>query len=321
MVSLMQWVMALVTSFVFGTPDAGAANFPERPVRFVVGFPAGGGTDLLARIVGQRLSEKWGQPVVVDNRPGADGTIGAGMVARAAADGYTVLMATINHAVTPNVYKLDFDPIKSFAPVTLLVFAPEVIFVHPSVPVSSVKELIALAKAKPGQLNFGSNGMAGTPFLEMALFMRQTGTIMTDVPYKGGAPMLTALLSGDIHLMFSSVTIGLELVKSGKLKALAVSTKVRIPVMPNVPTVAEAANLPGFEGGNWYGVLAPAGTPKDVISKWHGDIVASVRSSDIQQRLNSQAYLTIANTPEEFREFIRNEVSKWSALMKTLAVK
>jgi len=248
--------------------SAQAATYPERPIRFIVGFPPGGGTDAFARFIAQKLSEKWGQPVVVENRSGAGGTIAADMVAHSPADGYVIHLATGNHTITSLVgeYKLNFDPVKSFAAVTLLGQQPDVLLVNASLPVKSINDFIALAKSKPGQMNYGSTGPGGTPFLEFELFKKVTDTNIVEIPYKGGGELVPALLAGNIHAVLTNIAAALELVKSGRLKALAVCGNVRIPALPDVPTMAEAANLQGFDLTNWYGVLAPAGTPRDIVN-------------------------------------------------------
>src|SRR5258708_3237954 len=247
--------LVVSSALTLSTTEGNDAGCPERPVRFLVGFAPGGGTDLLARILGRKLSDKWGQSVIVDNRPGANGTIADDFVAHAPPDGYTIGMATLNHAVTPSQMKLNYDAVKSFAPVILLVSAPELLVVNSALRVSTVKELIALAKSKPGQLNLFSPGAGSPQFLLTGLLMQRTGIKMVSVTYKGSAPGITALLGNEVQVAFTIPSDIIEHVKAGRLRLLGISTSTRSPLMPDVPTIAEAADLPGYEGGNWYGVL------------------------------------------------------------------
>ena len=306
--------LAVCVMMLISTPGR-AEEFPEHPVHLLVGFSPGGGTDTLARLLGQKLSGIWGQPVIVENREGADGTIAENIAAHAAPDGYTIIMITNTHVTTPSQYKLNYDPINSFASVSLLASQPDALLVNPSLPVQSVAELITLAKAKPGTLNFGSSGTGTAEYLAMALFMKTTGTNLVNVSYKGVAPAQMALVGGETQVMFGSVTANLPLVRSGKLRALAVSATSRFPAMPEVPTVAEAAHLADFDVGVWYGVLAPAGVPDAIVAKLHRDVVGVVKSAEFQQRLSSLGFVSIASTPEEFTQAIKNDLSRWSALL------
>jgi tripartite-type tricarboxylate transporter receptor subunit TctC len=310
------WAVSAVTL------NPAAAAYPERAVRLIVGFSAGGGTDFLARLIAAKLSEKWGQPVVVENREGADGTIAEEWVARAAPDGYTIGMVINTHTVTPLLRKLTYDPIKSFESVTLLESHPDVLVINPAVlQVNSLRELIALAKAKPGELNFGSGGASTPPFLITQLLMSRTGMKMVNVTYKGTAPMIVAMLGGEIQVMFGSVETTSQQVKAGKLKALAVSSKARSVMLPDVPTVAEAAALPGFDEGTWEGIVVPAHTPQEIVDRLHADIVAVLKTPDVKERFASQGYAVIGSTPGEFTKFIADDIAKWSALLKTLDLK
>jgi len=296
---------------------AAAAGYPERPVRMVVGFTPGSGGDALARMICTRLVERWGQPVVVENRSGASNTIAAALAARAAPDGYTLLMVNANHTITPSQMNLSYDPIGSFAPVSLLVTQPDVLVALNTLPVKSLKELIALARAKPGTLSFSSSGVGGAPYLAMALLIRKTGINMISVPYRGSAEALIALLGGEVHVMIGSISDVETRVQERKLNALAVSTKKRVPSIPDVPTVAEAADLPGYDVSAWQGVLAPAGTPKSIVNKLRDDMVSILRTPEIQAAMLNRGNVVIASTPEEFGNFIRDDILRWAPVVKT----
>ena len=300
-----------------------AADFPQRAVRFVVGYAPGGGADILARVIARELSTRWQQPVVVENRPGGGGTIAANLVAHAAADGYTMLLITTNHAV-PSQENRDpgYHPLKSFAPVTEVAYIPSALLVAASVPVASVREMIVFARGRPGQLNFGSTGTASAQFMDMQMLMQRAGIKMTNVTYKGASPILVALLGNEIQFSLQPITAFLETIKNGKLKALAVSGRVRAPLLPGVPTFLESGGLDGFEGSaNWYGVLMPAHTPGGVVRRLHDDIVAAVKSSEVQRLLSEQAYVTVAGTPDEFARRIANETARWSSLSQGMEVR
>jgi len=275
----------------------------------------------MARLIGTKLSEKWRQPVVVENRVGASNTIAVGIAARATPDGYTLAMVNANYTVTPNQLKLDYDPIKSFAPVSLLVTQPDVLVVSPSVPAKSLKELITYVKSNPATLNFGSSGIGGSPYLAMALLMHKTGMRMVSINYRGSTASLVGLLGGEVQVMFGSVTSVLPQVKAGKVNVLAVSTKDRFTGMPDVPTVAEAADLPGFDVSAWQGVLAPAGTSRAIISKLHTDMVGVLKLREVQTDLARRGNATIANSPKEFADFIKSDIPKWGALLKSIGNK
>lgn len=302
-------------------PGAGAADFPERPVRFIVGYAPGGGTDLITRVIGRKLSEKWGQSVAVENRPGADGTIASDVVARAAPDGHTFILVPNSHTVTPITQKLNYDPVKSFAPVTLVSLSPLFVLVNASTGAKSLGELIAAAKATPGKLNYGTSGVGSIGFLIAALLKQMAGIDMVNVSYAGAGPIMPALLRSDIDLTFVPLVGITEMVEAGKIRILAVTSKTRFPRLPNVPTVAEAGNLPGFEAANWYGILAPAGTPRNIIGKLNADMVEAVKSPEIQKTLSDLAFVTVAGTPEEFAQFIVADLAKWAAVLKTPGAK
>lgn len=304
------------------TSVAFAQGYPNKPVRMVVPFPPGGTTDILARAVGQKLSEAWGQQVVIDNRPGAGGNIGTDLVAKAPADGYTLLMGTVGtQAINASLYaKLPFDPVKDFAPVTLVASVPNVLVVNKTIPSNSVKELIALAKSKPGQLNFASSGNGTSIHLAGELFKSMTGISMTHIPYKGSAPALTDLIGGQTNMMFDNLPSSMQHIKSGTLRALAVTSAKRSPALPDVPTVAESG-VPGFEASSWFGVLAPAGTPKEIVAKINADIVKALAAPDIKERLSGQGAEPVGNSPEQFAAYIKTEIVKWAKVVKDSGAK
>ncbi|HEY0336815.1 MAG TPA: tripartite tricarboxylate transporter substrate binding protein [Burkholderiales bacterium] len=319
----MRWITLLFTCSLsaIDATAARAASFPEKPVRLVVGYSPGGGSDLITRIVGRALSESWRQPVVVDNRVGADGSIAATYVANAAPDGYTLIMVTNSHTMPPIGYTLAYHPLKSFAPVSLVDDKPMVLLVNPGLPVSSVKDLIALAKAKPGQLHYGTDGPATDPAFFMALFMQQAGINMTNVNYKGGGQSQIAVASGEIQLVFGTISAALELVKAGRLKALAVTTDTRTAPMPDVPTLAEAAGLPSYNESAWNGILAPARTPRVTVEKIRGDVVEIMKSADMRRTLAAQGIRPIASTPEAFAKHLSEEIEKHNVFFRTLGIR
>lgn len=298
------------------TGSALAQDYPSRPIRFVVPLPPGGFTDLLARAIGQKLTESWGQAVVVDNRGGGGTTIGTEIVAKAPPDGYTILLVPPDLAINPSLYrKLPYDAVKSFAPVTLAAWSPIILAVHPSVPAKSVNELIALAKSKPGQLNYASGGIGTGAHISTELFKSMTEIDMVHIPYKGVGPAVTALLAGQVSMMFGQMPITLPHVKAGKLRALAIASARRSPAMSDLPTVAEAG-VPGFEANPWFGVAAPAGTPKEIVTKLNSEIVKILNMADIQQRLSGLGAEPVGSTPEEFAAHIQAEIVKWGEVVK-----
>ncbi len=319
----LSWALAACCIVVGIHSAATAATFPQKPVRFVVGYAPGGGTDILARLIGRSLSEMWGQPVVVENRAGAGGTIAANLVAHAPPDGYTMLMITTNHTVPSTEYKnTNYDPIKSFAPVIEIAYIPSALLVNPSIRANSVKELIDLAKAKPGELNFGSTGPGTAQFMDMHLLMQSAGIRMVNVTYKGAGPIQVALLSNEIQLTLQPITAYLESLKAGKLKALAVTGKVRSRLLPHVPTYSEMTVLRGFEGSaNWYGIVAPAGTSREIVRKLHNDAVTAMNTPEVQRLLSEQGFVATAGTPDDFTKRIVNDLAKWSKLLKTVELR
>lgn len=292
------------------------AAYPDKPLRLVVTMPAGGGADSVARLISAKVSEKLGQPVVIDNKAGADGSIGADMVARAPADGYTLAWITNSHVVAPLQIKVPYNAATSFAPVIQVSQAPDVLLVRPGFPATTMAELVAQAKAKPGELIFGSAGVSTPSSLETTLLMNLTGIQMLAVPYKGGSEVMVGLLGGSLDMYFATLSTALPYVANGKLKPLAVSSRTRTPLLPNVPTVAEALNLPGFEGGNWLGVLAPAGTPKDIVDKLNKAFADSINSPDIKERLAGMGWTPIAGTPDAFGTVIRGDLKRWAETLK-----
>ncbi len=300
----------------------GTGRYPTKPIRLVVPFPPGGATDILARNVAQKLTEAWGQQVIVDNRPGAGGNIGSELVAKSAPDGYTLVMGTVGtHAINASLYaKMPYDHVKDFVPVILVAGVPNVLVVNPSVPVNSVAELIAYAKANPGKLNFASSGNGTSIHLSGELFKVMAGVQITHIPYKGSAPALQDLLGGQVQLMFDNLPPSLPLIKAGKLRALAVTSATRAAALPDVPTMAEAG-LPGFEASSWFGVLAPAGTPPAIVAKLNAEIGKWLASPDAKEKLLAQGANAAGGTPEDFAKHIQAETAKWAKVVKESGAK
>jgi tripartite-type tricarboxylate transporter receptor subunit TctC len=297
---------------------ASAQSYPDKPIRLVVGFPPGGINDIVARIVGQKVSEGLGQPVVIDNRAGAGGTIGADIVAKAKPDGYTLLLGSVsNIAMAPSQYKsLPYDATKDFAPVALVAASPNILVVHPDFPVHSVKELIALAKEKPGTINYASAGNGTSNHLTVELLKVMAGIELVHVPYRGDAPATADVLAGQVPMIFPTLPVALPHIKAGKLRAVAVSSPKRSTLVPEVPTVAESGGLPDFAVSVWVGILAPAGTPKELVARLNGDIRKALDAADVRARLADQGTEPAGGTPEEFSEYILAETAKWSKVAK-----
>jgi tripartite-type tricarboxylate transporter receptor subunit TctC len=300
---------------------ATAQNYPAKPLRFIVPFPPGGGNDTIARLVAQKLSASLGQQVLVDNRPGAGGTIGAEAAARSPGDGYTIFLAGVGtHGINPNLRKkLPYDALKDFEAVSLIASAPLLVVIHPSLPAKSVKELIAIAKARPGQINYASNGAGGSSHLAVELFDMMAGVKLTHIPYKGMVPAFTDLLSGEVQVMFSSAVAMLPQVKAGRLRAIAMTGSKRSAAIPNIPTVAESG-VPGYETGSWYGITVPAGTPKPIVERLSRETQTIVKSKDITSKLNEEAVIPVGSTPEAFDKHIRNELARWAKVIKAAKV-
>jgi tripartite-type tricarboxylate transporter receptor subunit TctC len=297
-------------------PALAADGFPDRPLRMIVPFPPGGSVDVVARIAGQKMTEIAGQSIVVDNRGGASGNIGSELAARAPADGYTIMMTTIPLVVNPSLFsKVPYDVVRDFAPISLIAAAPFVLAVHPSLPAKSVKELVALARSRPGQLNYASAGSGTNLHIAAELFKNLSGTNIVHVPYKGGGPALSALLGGEAQLSFLGVVAVVPHVKSGKMRALALTATKRSAVLPDLPTIAEAG-VPGYEFASWYGVLAPAGTPAPRITKLHDILVRSLRSPDLAGRMATEGADIIAGSPQQFAAYLKTELTKWARVVK-----
>ncbi|MBI2296923.1 MAG: tripartite tricarboxylate transporter substrate binding protein [Betaproteobacteria bacterium] len=301
---------------------AGAQPFPSKPIRLVLPYPPGGGTDTIARPLAQRLSEHLGQQVVVDNRGGAGGAIGMELVARSAPDGYTIVLAiTAQLAVNVSLFrKLPYDPVRDYAPITLLGSGTYVLVVHPSLPVKSVKELIALARARPGELAYSSSGNGSGGHLAAELLKNMAGIKMLHVPYKGGGPALMDLLAGQVQVLFSTQLASWPHVQSGRIRALAVSTAKRPASLPDLPTIAEAG-VPGYDSGVWYGILAPAGTPREIIGRLNGEIVRVLNLPDYRKFLVNNAIEPVGSPPEQLGQYIQSEIVKWAKVIKDAGVR
>jgi tripartite-type tricarboxylate transporter receptor subunit TctC len=293
-----------------------AQPYPAKPVKVVVPFPAGGIADVYARLIGAKVGETWGQPVVIENRAGAGGNIGADAVAKSPPDGYTLVMSAIGpHAVNVSLFsKMPYDPVKDFAPIALVLEAEGLLVTHPSVPARSVKELIAYAQANPGKLTFASAGAGTASHLAGELFKTMARVDMTHVPYKGNAPAITDLLAGQTSLLFATMPTVLPHAKAGKLRALATIGAVRSAAAPELPTVGET--LKGFEVNNWIGLFAPAGTPPEIVRRWNGEVMKIMQSKEIQDRLPVEGARFAPNTPEQFGAFVKSEIAKWAPVVR-----
>jgi tripartite-type tricarboxylate transporter receptor subunit TctC len=315
-----------ITALLLASPaavaktDADAKPYPSKPVRIIVPAAPGGGTDLVARLIAQRLTDRWGHTVIVENRPGAGGVTGADMVAKGSADGYTLLMNTAGHTITPAITKVPWDPIRDFAPITMVTSQPYMLVVHPSVAAKSAQEFVALAKAKPGQLNYASSGAGGPVHLATELFKTMTGTDLVHIPYKGVGPAQTELIGGQVQMMFTGILPGMPHVKTGKLRALAVTSAVRSGAVPELPTVAETV-APGYEVLNWFGLLGPAATPPAVIQRVHTDVSAILRSPDMAERMQAEGLRPGGNTPEQFNAQLKTELAKWARVVKQSGIR
>jgi tripartite-type tricarboxylate transporter receptor subunit TctC len=298
------------------TLPAAAQSYPAKPMRIVVPFPAGGIADVYARLIGARVGETWGQPVVVENRTGAGGNIGADAVAKSAPDGYTLVMSALGpHAVNVSLFaKMPYDPVRDFSPIVLVLEAEGLLVLHPSVPAATVADLIAHARANPGKLTYASAGMGTASHLAGVLFTSMAKVDMTHVPYKGNVPAITDLLAGQTSLLFATMPTVLPHAKAGKLRALATIGSSRSAAAPDLPTIAES--LPGFEVVNWIGLFAPAGTPPDIVRRWNGEVMRIMQSPDIQARLPVEGARFSQNTPEQFAAFVKSEIAKWAPVVK-----
>ena len=296
--------------------------YPSRPIRLLVPMAAGAGTDIGARILSTRLAEAIAQQVVVDNRAGASGIVGAELAARAAPDGYTLMVVTISHSVSPSLHrKLPYDIVRDFTPVSLLIEYPFLLTVHPSLPAKSVNELITHAKTKPGQINYASNGVGGGAYLCTELLNSMAGIKLAHVPYKSTAAAIAGTVGGETGMAFYSASAALSHVKAGRLRALGMTGRKRSPSFPELPTVAEAANLPGYEMSGWTGLVAPLGTPKPIITKLHAELVRILQMPDVKERLAVIDFEPVGNTPEEFGVFIKQQIAKWAKVLKEAGAK
>ena len=313
---------ALSVACILGSAPVVAQSFPTKPVRWVVPFPPGGGTDTISRTLAVKLGDLWGQQVVADNRPGGGGTIGMAVAAKLPPDGYNLVLGQLaNVGIAPALYpKLPYDPVKDFTPITLALTSPLILVVHPSVPAKTVKDLIALARAKPDAITFGSPGNGTTGHLATEI-IRSVGKVkMVHIPYKGAVPAFTGLLGGEVAVYMSSIQPAMPMLKAGRVRALGVTGSTRIATLPDVPTIAETG-LPGYEVTNWYGVMAPAGVPKDILTKLHADLVKVMKQPDVQQRFAAEGGDATPNTPEQFAAFIKNEITKWGKAVRESGAK
>lgn len=318
----MRFSLFAVVLLLCGGALAQPAAYPTKPVRFIVPYPPGGSADILARSIGAKLAEGLAQPVVVDNRPGAGTAIGTEATAKSPPDGYTVMIGTVSsHAINPSLNpNLKYDPVKDFAPVSLVASIPFVLLAHPSLPAGSVQELVALARAKPGALNFSSAGNGTSNHLAGELLKSMTNVEMVHVPYKGSAPALTDLLAGQVNLMFDLVLTAQPHVRSGAARALGVTGRSRSPALPSVPTIDESG-VPGYEVSAWFGIFAPAGTPAAVVKRLNAEIVKIMQLPEMKERLASQGAEAMSSTPEQFAAYVTEELAKWSRVVKASGMK
>lgn len=310
--------LAAATSGLPCTTSAGEepGAYPNRPIRWIVPFPPGGAADLVSRAVGHKMTERLGQQIVIDNRAGAAGNVGTELAARAAPDGYTVAIVPATFTTNPALSsKLAYDPQKSFAPISLVSSSALVLVVHPSLPVTSIKGLVALAKARPGQLNYASSGVGASAHLAAELFKSATGTELMHVPYKGQPPAMIDVLSGQVQVMFPNIPVSLPHIKAGKLRGLGVTTLKRTSLFPELPTIAQSG-IPGYEVNQWSGLLAPAGTPTPVVQKLYHAVSAALREPDVRAGLTAQGFEPVGSTPAEFASYIASEIAKWTAVIR-----
>lgn len=298
----------------------GQANYPVKPIRIVIALAAGGGVDTSGRILGQKFTEAWGQQVVAENRPGAGGTIATEVVARAAPDGYTLLMTSMGHAITPAIYKLSFDTIRDFAPISLFVQSASVLSVHPSLPVKSVKELVALARARPNEILFSSSGSGSGQHLTVEMLNRMAGLQLVHIPYKGTAPSILDLVAGRVSVSAASAISTMPHVRAGRLRALAITGAKRSPSVPALPTIAEAG-VPGFALDQWYSLFAPAGTPKEIVVKLYGEIAKTVADPATKERLLAMGLDPVGSPPDEFTAYLKTETVKWGKLVREAGIR
>ncbi|TMJ05438.1 MAG: tripartite tricarboxylate transporter substrate binding protein [Alphaproteobacteria bacterium] len=309
----MKRLAAFALLLALGVPAA--AEYPDRPVRLIIPFPPGGSNDVVGRLVANQLSEKLGHKVFVDNRGGAGGVLGTEAAAAASPDGYTLLIVSIAHAVNPALYKLNYDPIKSFAPISILATGPNVLAVNPQLPVKTVAELLALAKAKPGELDYASAGVGSFQHLGGELFKLVAGVNLQHVPYKGGGPAMADVIAGHVKIMFSSLVQTTPFIQSGQLRALGTGGTTRNPVLPDVPTIAEAG-VPGYEANNWWGIMAPAATPAPIVDRLYRDIQDVLKSPELKAAFDREGASAVTMSTAEFSRYIENEIVKWGRVVK-----
>jgi tripartite-type tricarboxylate transporter receptor subunit TctC len=301
--------------------NASASDYPSKPITWVVPFPPGGAMDVMARTLGEKLSQSMKQPVVIENRPGAGGSIGSGVVARSAPDGHTLMIVSIGHAVNPSLYpKLSYDATKDFEPVSLVGIVPNILVAHPSLKANNVKELIAQAKAAPGKLTYASAGNGTTVHLAAELFNSMAGVDVMHVPYKGSAPAVTDLMGGQVNLMFDSVSSAKPYIQSGKLKALAVTTSKRSSIFPNVPTMAESG-IPGYELSGWYAVFVPAKTPKPIVDRLNAELVKALKQADVRARFTQIGAEPVGSSPQQLANTLKTETVRWSKIVHDRNIK
>jgi tripartite-type tricarboxylate transporter receptor subunit TctC len=319
---MQQLLVAMFAAALMQSIPCHAQSYPSKPIRLIVPFPPGGGNDILARTISQKLTESIGQQVVIDNRGGAGGNIGAETAARAVADGYTLFLGGVgSHGTNPGLQaKLQYDPIRDFAPITLIAAAPLVVVVHPSLPAKSVGELIQYAKAHANQINFASSGTGSIAHLAPEMFMAMAKIRMTHIPYKGTGPALTDLLGGQVQLMMNSAVSMLPQVRNGKLRAIALTGTHRLAALPELPTIAESG-LPGYDAASWYGILAPVKTVRPIVDKLNREIVTIVRLPELRERLAGDGAEAVGNSPEEFAAYIKREVARWAVVIREAGIR
>lgn len=310
--SILLWVAAALVSAV--APATGAQGYPSKPIRLLTPFAPGGGTDILGRLLGPQLTKTLGQPIVVENRPGGGGTVGAGIAVRAAPDGYTFIIVSGSYGANPALHDLPYDAVTDITPVILIGTTPLLVSMHPSVPIKTIKELIALAEANPGKLNFGSAGVGGLGHLAQELFKLETKVEFSHLPYKGSGPVMTALLSGEVDSSFSSLVPSIPHVKAGRLRAIAVTTPKRSRALPEVPTIGET--VPGYDVTHWYGIWGPKGLPREIVTRWNQEVGRVLRTDAVQKWLAQEGLEAAGGPPEEFLDRIRSDVEKWKKVVK-----
>ncbi|MBY0270839.1 MAG: tripartite tricarboxylate transporter substrate binding protein [Burkholderiales bacterium] len=317
----MNKTIALLCTLLLAATAVHAQTFPSKPIRFIVPSSAGGGNDYLARLFGAKITENWGQQVLVDLRPGAAGILGSEIVAKAPPDGHTILIVATGYGLNPSLYaKLPYDTIEDFARVNLLAFSPNVLVVHPSLPVKSVKELIALAKSRPGELNYASSGAGTGGHLSIELMKYMAKINMVHIPYKGAGDATMAVVSGQVHMLMTAPGAAIPFIKAGRLRPLAVGSAKRVKALPEVPTMAEAA-LPGYEVDGFYGILAPGKTPRTIVDRLYAEFDRILKLPDVIQQLEAQGFEPVSYTPEKFTEYVKKEMQKWPPVFKAAGIK